>query len=216
MALSAARLRAPRAHLLARDPKCDTVTVLNMAARKRPGLRNADMNAVAGTYSDWNLHYPDGPEANHFTHRINPTTKTLERMPEGLRDVAITRWQDDQIRAWRKNIRTEVKPKWVRPFTVEERQRQARRRLVTVGWELKSRAYGTQPALAHRFVAALNRAGGRWFVMTLVSMKLWAEKLTNFHLAGAQTGLLAHDAPRPRDLARYDPSVIDAILGSFQ
>lgn len=215
MTLSSARLKAPRAHLLARDPKCDTVTVLNMAARRRPGRRYADMNAVAGKHSDWNLHYPNGPEANHFTHRVNPATGRFERMPESLRHVDVDRWEDHQILGWRKNVGTARRPKWVRPFTVEQRQRQARRRFVVVGWELKSREYGTNPALAARFAAAANRAGGRWFAMTLVTMAFWAEKLTNFHRVGAPTGLLAHDARRPSDLDVYYPRVIDAILGRF-
>lgn len=212
--LSAAQLEAPRAHLRQSDPRCDTVTVLNMAARRRPGRRVADMNAVAGKTTDWNLHWTEGPWLNHFTHIVEAKTGRLRELTPTERHRPVDEWDDGEILRWRKNIGTERHPKWVRPFTCAERQRQANLRGVTIAWELKSRQYGLA-GIANRFVKAVGAVGGRWFVMTLVNMKAWAGKLTAFHNAGRQTALLAHGQPKPDSLSIYHPGVIDVILGRF-
>lgn len=218
--LSARILRKRRAHRLARDPKCDTVAVLNAAMLLRC---NADMNAVEGLDDDWNLHYPEGPELNHFTHRatgryrrvLGRRVEILERIPATLHRHPIAETPKVQIRRWRKNVGTAKRPKWVPPFTCSERQAQANRRRVPVGWELKSRGYAKQDA-ADRFVERMAKVGGRWFAMTLVNMLDWAQKLTAFKKAGRQVVLLAHGEPRPADLDQFYPGVIDAISGKFK
>lgn len=221
--LSVAALEVPRAHLLQRDPRCDTVVVLNMAARRRPGRRLADMNAVAGLQSDYNLHWPEGPWLNHFTHRhtggyrrgrFGRKIEILEPIPAHLHHKPVGQTPDAEIRTWRKNIGSPRRPKWVRPFTVAERQVQANRRLVTIAWELKSVSFGNQ-AIAHRMTTSLAKVGGKWFVFTLASMSGWAQKLTAFHREGVQTGLDANGARRPGNLSELHPAVIDVILGRF-
>lgn len=217
--LTARQLRKRRAHREARDPKCDTVSVLNLAALLR---WNADMNAVEGLDDDWNLHYPEGPEANHFTHRatgryrrrFGRRVEILERIPVELRHKPIAETPTSQIRLWRKNVGSTRRPRWVPPFTCAQRQVQANRRHVTVGWELKSRGYA-DPVAAIKFVARMAKVGGRWFPMTLVNMWGWAQKLTGFHNAGRQPVLLAHGEPRPAELDQYYPGAIAAISGKF-
>jgi hypothetical protein len=202
-------LHPQRAHVDQTDPRCDTLYVLLLALWHRCC---ADMNAVAGANSDWNLHWPDGPDMNHFTHIIDARTGKLRPMTAVELHRPVDQWPDDaEIHRWRKRVGR----RWVRPFTVRARQAQARRLHVYVTWELKSRTY-REPAIAARFVAATRAAGGRWCVMTLVVMAFWAEKLTAFHNAGAGTALLAHGAVRPTDLHLYSPAVIDRIWGNFR
>lgn len=204
-----------RAHLPQSDPRCDTVTVLNMAALRRPSRRFADMNAVGV----WNLHWEEGPGLNQYTHivdhgKLRPMTHAELHRP-------VLDWPEPEILLWRKNVGTEKKPKWARPFRVDERQKQANRRLVYVTWELKSPEH-REPTLAHRFVSLLKAVGGRWCVMTLVNMRWYGEKLTAFKdamtalKAGRGTALLAHDEPRPADLHEFYPSKIDRIWGRFR
>lgn len=193
----------PRAHLPQSDPRCDTVTVLNMAARCRPGHRFADMNAVG----IWNLHWPEGPELNHFTHRM--VKGHLERMPVALRRRAVLSWPESEVLTWRKNVGTARRPKWVRPFTVGERQAQARRRFVVITWELKAREFASL-SLARRFTEMVNAAGGRWCVFTLAVMAEWEGKLRAFHSLGVGTALSVNGAAR----ANYRRTYIDRIWGT--
>lgn len=197
-----------RAHLPQSDPRCDTLYVLLLAMWHRI---YADMNAVAGLEDDWNFHWVEGPGMNHFRHIIDARTGRLRPMTWAELHKPVAQWKTAEIRRWRK----QVGRRWLRPFTVAERQRQANRLRVPVTWELKSRTYGL-PAVATRFVRALNAVGGRWCVMTLVTMANWAQKLTAFHNAGAGTALLAHGAARPPDLHLYSPRYIDRIWGNFR
>lgn len=203
-----------RAHLSSTDPRCDTVTVLNIAARRAPGRRFADMNAVVGSTDDWNLHYARGPEANHFTHRINPVTKKLERMPESLRRLKVNAWTTPQIKGWRKNVGTAAKPKWVRPFTCVERQAQAKVRRVIICWELKSSLY-RKSKYATRLVLSMKATRWTAYYMTLVTMPYWAEKLTAFRRAGGQTAIQPHGAKRPANFNGLHPDPIQRIWGHF-
>lgn len=197
-----------RAHVPQWDPRCDTLYVLLLARWHRIC---ADMNAVAGKTSDWNLHWPDGPGANNFTHIIDAHTGKLRPMTLEELHRPVDQWDDAEIFRWHKRVGR----RWVHPFTVRQRQRQARLLGVYVTWELKSRSY-REPSIAARFVAQVRAAGGRWCVMTLVTMAFWAEKLGVFHHAGAGTALLAHGAVRPGDLHLYSPAVIDRIWGNFR
>lgn len=181
-----------RAHLEARDPRCDTVVVLNIAARRILRKRYADMNACAGPDADWNLHFPDNMRQNHFTHIIDAHTGKRRPCTHAEENRPVIEIPYHEMVRYRKNVGTQRRPRWVRPFTVAERNRQAKRRLVRVCWELKSRVYATDPTLAHRFVKAIDATGWGSFYMTLVSMWGFGAKLKNFRLAGGQTALLGH------------------------
>lgn len=202
-----------RAHLPARDPRCDTVTVLNMAALRRC---MADMNAVAGLEADWNLHYASSMGDNHFNYIID--RKTRRRRPASRAEKA-RRPQDlsnAEMRRYRKKVR---RGRYVRPFTVAERNRQAKRRRVRICWEIKSRLYGARPELAVRFVKAITATGWASYYMTLVTMHAWGAKLRNFKLAGGETALLPHDARKTpaiqAGLNVYQAQYIDRIWGRW-
>lgn len=207
--------RCHREHLPWRDPRVDTVTVLNMAAR---GSGYADMNACALADGDANVHWADGPTKNHYDHiwtgRKDRNGREIRRpMTQAEKDRKLIDWTVAEFLTWRRGAHGGP-----RPHTVEMRQRQARKRAVTVCWELKSRQY-RQAARARRFVAAVRRAGGVAYFMTLASMPYWGPKLRAFKQAGGETALLAHDvkltAARETTLARFRP-FIDRIWGDFR
>lgn len=182
-----------RAHLEARDPRCDTVVVLNMAARRIIRKRFADMNACAGADADWNLHFPDNMHKNHFTEIIDKNNGRRRPCTHAEANRPVIEIPKHDMVRYRKNVGSKRRPRWVRPFTVAERNRQAKRRWVRICWEIKSRAYATNPALAKRFAAAIKATGWGSYYMTLVSMWGFGLKLKHFKEAGEQTALLGHD-----------------------
>lgn len=203
-----------RAHVDWDDPRCDTVAILNIAA-KHSGY--ADMNACALADGDANVHWADGPLKNHYDHiwtgRRDRRGREIRRpMTSEERHRPLVEWKVSGFLAWRRGERGGP-----RPHTVEMRQRQAKAREVTICWELKSRQY-KDPARAQRFVAACRRAGGVAYFMTLVTMRAWGPKLRAFKNAGGETALLAHGvrltALRRARLAFYSSS-IDRIWGDF-
>jgi hypothetical protein len=163
------------------------------------------MNCVAGLDEDWNLHWPAGPELNHFTHRI--VNGNLARIPQTLHRKPIIETPAKEIRTWRKLS----EGKWERPYTVTERQRQANRwwRRVYVTWETKSPQYAN-PNLARRLVGSLS---GKWCVFTLATMALWGEKLKALNIAGAGTALDVNGWTETSEIHMYYPEYIDRIWG---
>jgi hypothetical protein len=186
-----------KAHLLQRDPRCDTRTVLKMA--RRLASKSADMNAVRGLDTDWNLHWADSMAKNHFNH-IKPSRWRPIRPCSHAEGSARP---DHLTRAQVKRYRKRVGRRWVIPFTVAERQAQARRLGVKVFWELKSSDYAIA---AERFVAAAKSAGGKWAVMTLINMRNWQSKLEAFHEAGAPTYLMMHGHSRNAEVIAFQQS----------
>jgi hypothetical protein len=203
-----------RFHLPQSDPYCDTVAMLNMAARR--GYRYVDCNAcVSADDTSWNLHWPEGPRLNHYdwiwTGRRTRFLRREIRRPmtqvELSRNVGL--WSDAAISRWRRGARGGP-----RPATVLKRQRQAKRRAVIICWELKSRAYAHDD-VAERIVEDVNASGHPAFYMALVTMYGWREKARAIQKAGGQFALLAHGAPRPSDLENWRP-FLSAIWGSFR
>lgn len=207
-----------RAHLLARNPKCDTYAVLNIAFRRILRKRFADMNACAGADDDWNLHYADGMAPNHYTHIKDAKTGRIRPCTHAEAHTPVDQIHTPQMLRYRKDVAPGKRHRWVRPRTVFEVQRRARRLRVTVCWEIKSRVYATNPALARRFVASCRRAGGVAYYMTLVNMWGFGGKLKNFKLAGGETALLGHGMPltaaRSSELTA-NRAYIDVQWGSF-
>lgn len=194
------------------DPICDTVALLDRAARL--GRRFVDMNTcVSADHTGWNLHWPEGPRLNGFhwiwTGRRTRILRREIRRPmtddELRRDVID--WHDSQIARWRR-----ARHGGRRPGTVALRQKQARKRRVYICWETKSRAY-EEPENAERLVEDCRASGWPAFFMTLC-IGAWGPKLRAIHNAGGQTALLAHGYPKPVDLAQWRP-YIDAIWGRF-
>lgn len=207
-----------RAHLKAMDDRCDTVVVLNMAARRRPGRRFADMNCVAGRTHDWNLHWPKNMRLNGFTHILDGRTGKLRRCTKAEGNRAPRTLTYHQMIRYRKRIKISGRWKWVRPYTVAQTNLQAKRRLVRCCWELKSTEYASNPALARRMAAALAKTKWTSYVMTLVNMAGFGRKLKNFKVAGMGTALQGHgvrlSSSKVRELRTY-AKYIDAQWGSF-
>jgi hypothetical protein len=208
-----------RAHLKQSDGRCDTVTVLNMAAKQleRHPRAYADMNACALEDGDANLHWPRNPVLNHYDHiavgtdahgkeKRRPMTKSERHRP-------VVEWKTEEFLRWRRGPSGGP-----RPATVAMRQKQAADRDVIICWELKSREYRI-PSNAARFVAAVEASGHTAYYMTLVTMGFWGQKLQAFKNAGGETALLAHGVRKTPDIAarleRFAPS-IDRIWGSFR
>jgi hypothetical protein len=201
------------AHLPWSDPRVDTVYVLNLAARTS---RIADMNAVRGIALDWNLHWVENPVLNHYDWIwTGKRTRFLRReirreMTHEEKHRPVDEWHDRAIGRWRRGPRGGAKP-----CTVGKRQRQARRRGVTIAWELKSRDYG-EADYAERFVSAVKASGGRAWYFTLAKMRNWGPKLKAFHLAGGEVALDVNEALEPArsTLSEWRPW-IDAIWGHY-
>lgn len=202
-----------RYHLPWEDLRCDTLEMLNMAARR--GVKFVDCNACASADDTaWNLHWPEGPRLNHYTwiwtgRRTRILRREIRRPMTGAelaRDVV--QWSDAGISRWRRNERGGPKP-----ATVARRQKQAKRRAVHICWELKSRAFAHDD-VAERIVEDVQRSGWDAFFMALVTLRDWGQKARAIHNAGGQFALLAHDAPKPADLDQWRP-YITAIWGRF-
>jgi hypothetical protein len=147
-----------RVHITWRDPRCDTLALLNMAARQ--GRRFVDLNAcVSKDDTAWNLHWPEGPKLNHYdwiwTGRRTRFLRREIRRPMTGEELHrnVEAWHDAGIARWRRARRGGPKP-----ATVRQRQRQAKRRGVIPCWELKSRAFA-EAEVAHRRRERLALAG---------------------------------------------------------
>jgi hypothetical protein len=203
-----------RVHVTWRDPRCDTLALLNMAARQ--GRRFVDLNAcVSKDDTAWNLHWPEGPKLNHYdwiwTGRRTRFLRREIRRPMTGEELHrnVEAWHDAGIARWRRARRGGPKP-----ATVRRRQRQAKRRGVIPCWELKSRAFA-EAEVAQRLVDDVNSSRWPGFYMALVTMRLWGQKARAIHTAGGQFALLAHGAPKPADLEHWRP-YITRIWGSFR
>lgn len=201
-----------RFHLSWRDPRCDTLEFLNMAARN--GRRYVDCNAcVSADDTAWNLHWPEGPRLNHYDWLWTGKRRFFREVRRPMTQAELNRnvgqWSDAGISRWRRGRRGGP-----RPATVLKRQRQAKRRSVYICWELKSRAF-THPDVAARIVEDVRASGWPAFYMALVTMAGWREKARAIQQAGGQFALLAHGAPRPADLDAWRP-YLSAIWGTFR
>jgi hypothetical protein len=193
-----------RVHLPWDDPDCDTLAILNMAARQ--GRRYVDCNAcVSADDTSWNLHWADGPRLNHYdwiwTGRRRFGREVRRPMAANELRRPVHEWSDDEVRRWRR-----ARHGGRKPATVYQRQRQAKRRSVIICWELKSRAYG-DAEVAERIVEDVRRSGWHGFFMALVTMRRWGQKARAIHNAGGQFALLAHGAPKPHDLEQWKPYI---------
>ena len=202
-----------RFHLPQSDPRCDTLEMLNMAARR--GVKFADCNAcVSADDTSWNLHWPEGPRLNHYdwiwTGRRNRFGREIRR-PMTPAELArnVGQWSDVGISRWRRGPRGGP-----RPATVAKRQRQAKRRSVYICWELKSRSYA-HVDVAERIVEDVRNSGWPAFFMALVTMREWGQKARAIKQAGGQFALLAHGAPKPPDFDQWHPYV-ERIWGDFR
>lgn len=205
-----------RAHLPWDDPRVDTAYVLALAL-KLPD-KEADMNAVALLDDDANCHWPDGPAKNHFTWiftgRYDKRGREVRRaLTEAERNTPMAFWPARKYLMLR---RAEFGGR--KPALCSHRQKQANRLGVKIDWELKSYQY-TRPAVAARFVRSIKKVGGKWAVMTLVTMRGWGAKLKAFKLAGApKTALLPHGVKKTlaiRTLLAMYGKYIDAYWGSW-
>lgn len=202
-----------RAHLLASDPRCDTLEFLNIIARH--GWRYGDFNTCASADDTaWNLHWAEGPKLNHYTwiwtgRRTRFGREIRRPMTESELHRPVGQTPDSVIARWRRGPHGGE-----RPATVKERQRQAKRRGVVICWELKSRNFA-HADVAERIVEDVQASGWPAFFMALVTMRNWGQKARAIKQAGGQFALLAHGAPKPADLDSWRP-YIERIWGNFR
>lgn len=205
-----------RAHLKQSNGRCDTITVLHMAANHPGKLKYADMNACALKDDDANLHWPAGPGKNHYDHiatgKDSNGRETRRRMKRAELNKPVIEWTREEFLTWRRGPRGGP-----RPATVAMRQAEAKKLGVIICWELKSREYRVG-AHAQRFVRAVVDSKHKGYYMTLVTMAFWGPKLRAFKNAGGETALLAHGVRKTTRIAAgldtFGPS-IDRIWGSF-
>lgn len=202
-----------RFHLLQSDPRCDTLEMLNMAARR--GEKYVDCNACASADDTaWNLHWPEGPRLNHYDWMWTGKRTIFgreKRRPMTAGELArnVGQWSDAGISRWRRGARGGP-----RPATVRKRQRQAKRRALYVCWELKSRSFAYLD-VAERIVEDVRASGWPAFFMSLVTMREWGQKARAIKQAGGQFALLAHNAPKPPDFDQWHPYV-ERVWGEFR
>lgn len=204
-----------RAHLKQSNGRCDTITVLRMAAKQPGRLKYADMNACALKDDDANLHWPAGPAKNHYDHIATKDANGREKrrpMTKSELHKPVIEWTRDEFLTWRRGPSGGP-----RPATVAMRQVEAKKLGVIICWELKSRQYRIR-ANAERFVAAVEASKHKAYYMTLVTMAFWGPKLRAFKNAGGETALLAHGVRKTAaieaGLVTFGPS-IDRIWGDF-
>lgn len=201
-----------RYHLPAVDPRCDTLEMLNMAARR--GVKYVDCNTiVSADDTSWNLHWPEGPRLNHYdwiwTGRRRLGREVRRPMTEAEAHRNVDEWHDEDIARWRR-----ARHGGPRPATVRKRQAQAKRRALIPCWELKSRHHAIAE-VAEKLVEDVRASGGRAYFMALVTLRFWGQKARAIHKAGGEFALLAHDAPRPTDLDTWRP-FISAVWGNWK
>ena len=209
-----------RAHLKQSNMRCDTVTVLNMAARQTKDARGhtyADMNACVLKDGDANLHWPGSPVKNHYDHiwtgKKDANGREVRRpMTKAERTRPVVEWTTEQFLLWRRGPSGGP-----RPATVAMRQKEAADRGVIICWELKSRQYRVA-ANGKRFVEAVVDSKHKAYYMTLVTMAFWGPKLQSFKNAGGETALLAHGVRKTpaiaSNLETFD-EFIDRVWGSW-
>lgn len=193
-----------RAHVPWYDPRCDTLALLNLAARR--GEKYVDLNAcVSADDTGWNLHWCDGPIKNHYdwiwTGKRRWGREVRRPMTRAELHRNVDEWHDEEIARWRRARRGGPKP-----AQCSKRQRQVNRRALIACWELKSRAFA-EADVAEKLVEQINAQGREAFYMALVTMRAWGPKARAIHNAGGQFALLAHGAPKPDDFEKFKPFI---------
>jgi hypothetical protein len=201
-----------RVHLPWDDPRCDTLEILNMAARQ--GRRYVDCNTcVSADDTAWNLHWAEGPRLNHYDWIWTGKRRWGREVRRPMTDAELRRnvheWSDDEIRRWRR-----ARHGGRKPATVRQRQRQAKRRSVIICWELKSRAFA-EADVAERIAEDVRASGWPAYFMALVTMRLWGQKARAIHQAGGQFALLAHGEPKPSAFDTWKPYITE-VWGRFR
>ena len=199
------------------NPLCDSLDGIIYA--KNHGASTVELNSSAGKTKDWDLHWPEGPAANHYGFifvRYTITGKEKRReMTADEKQRNVMDWDESQIPKWRKTLVKDSRMiSHQKPATTARRSYQCRVRGLVPLVEAKSGVY-QYPAYATRLVGAMKGVGIKVpHIQVLATIPFWREKVVSFHNAGAHVILLPHGAPRPPDLARYRP-YIDTISGSW-
>lgn len=198
-----------RAHVPWHDPRCDQLAILDMAVRD--GSRRADINVCATRDGEIGLHWPESARRNGYGFIARAGIR--RRMtPEEL-SLPVAAWSTADVRRWRKTRLVSQRNGRHRPRTIPEWQRAARKRRVLCMYELKSPQLA-EVTRARRMAAQIRASGWPAWVMTLVTMRRWADKMRAFHQAGLRTALLTEHVPEPAEWPQAKPYV-ERLLGRF-
>jgi len=194
----------------------DSKYAIRQASRKRIGSdggRYIDMNFQACLSDDGKsyeavcVHWATARK-NGYYYITKKNGIGRRRMTREELDRKVHHWHISDIKRWRRTARAGTSyASRVRPLSFIEAINYAKSYKVIVCAELKSILFARYPAIAVKMKSQVRAVNHTTYVMTLVTMIGWRYKMRNFHNAGFETALLAHDAKKPSDLTRWRPFI---------
>lgn len=202
------------------DPLCDSLDGIIYA--KNHGADNVELNACAGKTKDWNLHWPEGPHANHydfiFVRRTITGKEKRREMTPAEKERNVFDWDENAIPRWRKTLVADHRMiSRQKPATITRRSYQCVVRGLAPVVEAKTAKYQYMQYAA-RLVNAVKAGGvkGKAKIQVLITIPYWRGKVVALHGAGALVIALPHGARKPADWSHYYPEYIDRVSGSFK
>jgi hypothetical protein len=199
------------------NPLCDSLDGIIYA--KNHGAATVELNSSAGKTKVWDLHWPEGPSANHynfiFVRRTIRGKEKRREMTHAEKTRNVMDWDENAIPKWRKTLVADHRMiSRQKPATITRRSYQCRVRGLVPVVEAKSGVYRFA-SYATRLVNSMKAAGvNHPRIQVLATIPYWRGKVVAFHGAAAHVILLPHRAKKPSDLAEYRP-YIDTISGRW-
>jgi hypothetical protein len=194
----------------------DSPRAVRNAARQRVGSdggRFIDLNLQRTADGVCGCHWGT-PRANGYLFIVRRSRLGRRALTDSELDRPLIFWSTRDVKRLRRtrHVGTSYGSR-VRIHSYAELVRICKRSGVVPCFELKTKSFDDRE-LAARMVKYAQRVGALVYFMTLVTMPNWRGKVCAFHSVGAQVALLAHDAPKPADLANYR-RCITRIWGSW-